>query len=61
MPSMCKDLTLEKIKHRTPETGLNPHLIYLSRLDKMRVDLKDARWIHMVVPVVDAYFARILV
>ena len=34
-------LTLVKIKHKTPETRLNPHLIYLSRLKKMHVELKD--------------------
>ena len=35
-------LTLVKIKHRTPETQLNPcYLIYLSRLEQMSVDLRD--------------------
>ena len=30
-----------KIKDRMPETRLNPHLIYLSRLEKMHVELTD--------------------
>ena len=34
-------LTLVKIKHRTPETRLNPYLIYLSRLEQMHVELTD--------------------
>ena len=34
-------LTIVKIKHRTPETLLNPYLIYLSRLDQMHVELTD--------------------
>ena len=34
-------LTLVKIKHRTPETRLNPYLIYLSRLKQMHVELTD--------------------
>ena len=34
-------LTLVKIKHRTPETRLNPCLIYLSRLEQMHVELTD--------------------
>ena len=34
-------LTLVKINHRTPETRLNPHLIYLSRLEQMHVELTD--------------------
>ena len=33
--------TLVKIKHRAPETRLNPHLIYLSRLEQMCVELTD--------------------
>ena len=35
-------LTLVKIKHRIPETRLNPCLIYLSRLEQMHVELTDA-------------------
>ena len=34
-------LTLVKIKHRTPETRLKTHLIYLSRLEQMCVELTD--------------------
>ena len=34
-------LTLVKIKHSTPETRLNPHLIYHSRLEQMNVELTD--------------------
>ena len=34
-------LTLAKIKHRAPETLLNPYLIYLSRLEQMHVELTD--------------------
>ena len=49
-------LTLAKIKHRTPETRLNPYLIYLSRLEKMRVELTDAIWTHVAVAVVSTYF-----
>ena len=30
-----------KIKHRTPETRSNSHLIYLSRLEQMNVELTD--------------------
>ena len=30
-----------KIRYRTPETRLNPHLIYLSRLEQMHVELAD--------------------
>ena len=41
MPNMRKVLTLVKIKHRTPKTQLNPHLIYLSRLGQMNVELTD--------------------
>ena len=34
-------LTLVKVKNRTPETRLNPHLIYLSKLEQMHVELTD--------------------
>ena len=34
-------LTPVKINHRTPETRLNPCLIYLSRLEQMNVELTD--------------------
>ena len=51
-------LTLVKIKHRTPQTRLNPYLIYLSRFEQMSVELTDAGWIHMAVPVAATYFAR---
>ena len=30
-----------KINHRTPETRLNPYLIYLSRLEQIHVELMD--------------------
>ena len=31
--------TLVKIKHRVPETRINPHLICLSRLEQIRIEL----------------------
>ena len=34
-------LTLVKIKHRAPETQLNPCLIFLSMLEQMQVELTD--------------------
>ena len=34
-------LTLVKIEQRTPETRLNPHLIYFSMLVQMHVELTD--------------------
>ena len=34
-------LTLVKIIHRTAEKWLNPHLIYLSKLEQMRIELMD--------------------
>ena len=34
-------LTRAKIKRRTPETRINPHLIYVSRLEQMHVELTD--------------------
>ena len=41
MPNMHKVLILVKIKHRTPETRLNPCLMCLSRLEQMHVELTD--------------------
>ena len=41
MPNMHKVFNLMKIKHRVPETRLNPYLIYFSRLEQMRVELAD--------------------
>ena len=41
MPNMQKSLTLVKIKHRKLETQLDPCLIYLSRIEKMHVELAD--------------------
>ena len=34
-------LTLVQIKHRTLETRINPHLIYLSRLEQVHVELME--------------------
>ena len=36
-------LTLVKIKHRAPETRLNPCLVYVSRLDQVHTELVDER------------------
>ena len=36
-------LNLAKIKYRSPEMRLNPHLIYLSRLDQMYFESIDEK------------------
>ena len=41
MRSVCKVLTLVKIKHGAPETRFNPCLIYFASLEQTRVELTD--------------------
>ena len=59
--SKCAVLNLVKIKYRKPETRINPHLICLSRLEQISVELTDAEWVRIVVPVIATYFVRKLV
>ena len=42
-PSVTTHHARRKIKHRASEKRLNPYLIYMSKLEQMRVELKDDR------------------
>ena len=50
-------LTLVKIKLRTHETRLNPHLIYLSKLEQIHDELMDDGWTDIAEPVAATHFA----